>query len=339
MKRKIVLSGLGNVGREFIRLVYENSEAIKQKYNLELVITGIIGSKVSIYKNDGLDLKLLYNLGKGSDAILKYKDTTECKFSKTPFFEGNVFVEASHTNIENGEPGLSLALQAISSGMNIVFLSKGALVTSFKRITKAAEENKVLIKYSGATAAALPTMDIGEYSLAGSKILSINGVLNGTTNYILTEMHEKDISFEEAVQSLKDKGISEKDMDLDIKGIDSACKLLLLSNSLMGTNFSLSDIDICGIQLVTQNKIKEARKQGKVIKLLCRVSNEEGKVKARVYPGKVSCSEILYNINGTNKGAVFNTDSMGEVAVIGGASNPRGAAAAALKDIINMHRY
>lgn len=338
MKRKIVLSGLGNVGREFIRLIYENREAIKQKYDLELVIAGILGSKGCIYRDEGLDLKLLYNLGIGSNAILKYKDITDCKFSQTPLFEGDTFVEASHTDIETGEPGLSLALQAINSGMNIVFLSKGALVTSFKTITKAAKESKVLIKYSGATAAALPTMDIGEYSLAGSNILSIRGVLNGTTNYVLTEMHEKGISYEEAVQSLKDKGISEKDMDLDIKGIDSACKLLLLSNSLMGTNFSLKNIDICGIQFVTQDQVKKAREQGKVIKLLCKVSNEEGKVEARVYPGEVSSSEILYNINGANKGVVFNTDSMGEVSVLGGASNPRGAAAAALKDVINMYR-
>lgn len=149
-------------------------------------------------------------------------------------------------------------------------------------------------------------------------------------------MHTKGISYDAALQSLKDKGISEKDMDLDINGIDSACKLLLLSNSLMGTEFSLKNMEIQGIQYITHEQVKKAKEQGKAIKLICKVFNEEGKIRARVCPEEVTACEILYSINGTNKGAVFNTDSMGEIAVIGGASNPRGAAAAALKDIINM---
>lgn len=338
MIKRIILSGYGNVGREFVRLLNEKKFYIRKKYDLELILGGVIGSRGCVFNSSGLDLKLLYSLGKGSEAIIKYKDLSECDFSERIQCEADVLVEAAHTDILTGEPGISIAKHAINKKMDIVFLSKGALVTNFKDLSRLAKDNNVRLKYSGATAAALPTMDVGHYSLAGAEITAIKGILNGTTNYILTEMFNKDIDFEQAIKLLQDKGISEADMDLDIKGIDSACKLLLLSNSLFDTDFSLKDVKIQGINNITADAVMDAKRRGKAIKLIAKSLKEDKNIRLEVLMEEVDSSEFLYSVNGTNKGAVFYSDTMGEVAAVGGASNPRGAAAAALKDIINLYR-
>ena len=338
MKKRIILSGYGNVGREFVKLLYERRHYISSKYDLQLILCGVKGSRAAIYNSTGLDRKFLYSLGKGSDALLKYKNLSECEHIDEENFNADVLVEASYTDIASGEPGLSISKAAISRGMDIVFLSKGALVTSYKELINLAEDKKVRLKYSGAAAAALPTMDIGDYSLAGSNITSIRGILNGTTNFILTEMYEKNICCEKAIDELVKKNISEKDLSMDIKGIDSACKILLLSNSLLESRFSLKDIKIHGIENVSLNDINSAKARGKAIKLLAKAEKTGKNVEIKVCPEEIEVSDILFGVNGTNKGIIFNTDTMGEIAVLGGKSNPRAAAAASLKDIINLYR-
>ena len=161
-------------------------------------------------------------------------------------------------NIENGEPGLTYVLNAIDSGMDVVSVAKGALVHSFQEIKQHSEKKGTRLKYSGATAAALPTIDIGEYSLAGSTITKIEGILNGTSNFILTSMNESNLSFEEALKIAQEKGIAEANPGLDVKGFDSACKLLLLSNSLLGTNYSLKDVKITGIENLSKQDMERA---------------------------------------------------------------------------------
>ena len=184
----------------------------------------------------------------------------------------------------------------------------------------------VRIRYSGATAAALPTLDIGQFSLAGCSIEKIEGILNGTTNYILTKMYEEDMTFEEALKEAQDKGITETNPILDISGSDSACKLLLLTNSLMETEKTLTDIHIKGIEHVTKQQIRNAKEQHKIIKLIASTYKDEGgNVNLNVEPCERERSSVSKS-KWDRKGITFFTDTMGQVTTIGGASNPRGAA-------------
>ena len=150
-------------------------------------------------------------------------------------------------------------------------------------------------------------------------------------------MNEEDITFEEALKEAQRKGIAETNPILDVSGSDSACKLLLLTNSLMGTEHMLTDIYIKGIEHVTKQQIRNAKEQNKFIKLIASAyKDQDGKVTLKVEPYEIDKDHPLANVNGTEKGITFFTDTMGQVTTIGGASNPRGAAAAALKDIINI---
>ncbi|MEH7415754.1 homoserine dehydrogenase [Neobacillus drentensis] len=337
MQKKIMIAGYGSVAREFVRLILSRSKGIKEKYQIDLLVTGIIGSKGMIYQSEGIQLQELVDFGTGSDALLLYSQHFEIPIID-PRFEGDVLIDCTPTNLENGEPGLTYYSQAIRSGMDIVSVAKGALVHSFKEIMLEAQTKGTRIKYSGATAAALPTLDIGEYSLAGTTINRIEGILNGTSNFILTSMMDDHLSFAEALQLAQQKGIAEPNPVLDVKGFDSACKLLLLSNSLLGTDYSLKDIKIRGIDEVSMEEMLNIKQKNGRLKLLATAYKKEDQVVLEVTPCEIHSHHLLFNVNGTEKGVLFETSEMGTICCTGGASNPKGAAAAALKDFINLYR-
>ncbi|HDR7795712.1 TPA: homoserine dehydrogenase [Bacillus luti] len=338
MKVRVVLSGYGTVGREFIKLLNEKCLYINETYGIQLIVSGVLGRNIAIHNEDGLSTKHLLMHGEGTAAIEKYLEDHP-KERATNSISGTVLVESTVTNLKDGNPGKQYMKQAIDKHMDIVAISKGALVTSWKEINEAAKIANVRIRYSGATAAALPTLDIGKFSLAGCDIEKIEGILNGTTNYILTKMYEEDITFEEALQEAKNKGIAETNPALDVSGSDSACKLLLLTNSLMGLDNTLTNVHIKGIENVTIQQIRNAKEQNKYMKLIASAhKDEKGKVSLNVEPFAIEKNHPLAKVNGTEKGITFFTDTMGQITTIGGASNPRGAAAAALKDVINLYR-
>ncbi|WP_377865507.1 homoserine dehydrogenase [Bacillus sp. R86525] len=338
MKIQIVLSGYGTVGREFIKLLNEKYLYINETYGIDLVVSGVLGRNIAIHNEEGLTIHHLLSYGGGTAAIEKYIEHHP-KERVTNSISGNVLVESTVTNLKDGNPGKKYIKQAIEKQMDIVAISKGALVTNWREINEAAKMANVRIRYSGATAAALPTLDIGQFSLAGCNIEKIEGILNGTTNYILSKMYGEDITFEEALKEAQHKGIAETNPALDVSGSDSACKLLLLTNSLMGVEYTLTDIHIKGIEHVTKQQIRNAKEQHKIIKLIASAhKDEEGNVNLNVEPCEIDKDHPLAKVNGTEKGITFITDTMGQVTTIGGASNPRGAAAAALKDVINLYR-
>ena len=266
MRKEIIISGYGHVAREFIKLVVEKQGLLKKKYNLEIVITGIIGSKGMLFQKEGIALETLLEHEYGSKALLQYADLYHVPLQK-PIFSGDVLIDCTPTNMESGEPGLSYVMAALDAGMDFVAVSKGALVHSFKALKERAIQKGSRFKYSGATAAALPTLDIGEYSLAGSTITSIEGILNGTSNYILSRMYEENVSFATALKQAQEKGIAEANPALDIQGIDSGCKILLLANSLLEADLHLQDVSISGIDRVTTEDMRVAKQSGKQVKL------------------------------------------------------------------------
>ena len=180
---------------------------------------------------------------------------------------------------------------------------------------------------------ALPSISCGKYDAAGAKIESIEGVLNGTTNYILNAMKFENKTYEEALNNAKEIGIAEKDSYLDVKGYDTAIKTIILSNALMGSDLSLDDAEIGGITGVTLEDIRKADSKGRKIKLVGQAFRENGIVKVRVKPKELDENSPLFFVEGKNKGVFYKTDILGDITVIGGASAPENAAASILRDI------
>ncbi len=251
--------------------------------------------------------------------------------------EPGVLVECTPSDFRTGEPGLSYISLALEYGWHVAAASKGALVLKYRELNDLASRRGVRLMASGAAAAALPTLDVGVGSLAGAEVLGIEGILNGTTNYILTKM-EEGLTYAQALAEAQTRGIAEPDPSMDVDGWDTAAKLVIISNAVMGTGFRLEEVGVSGIRDITPHLVPKAAEAGKALRLMGKCSKED-----RTHPWKLEVGlalldgdHPLFGVRGTTKGVTFYTDTMGPVTVVGGRSDPGGTGAALLKDIINI---
>lgn len=328
--KKIILFGYGRVAKEILLLLKDKRVFLENKYNIEFVVTGIVGSTFILYEEKGLNIEKLVNYKLGSSELEKYALANNLSNNHLSDIKGDILVECTPTNIETGEPGYSYIKWGLENNMDIVCVSKGALVKYFDNLMDSKKSSR--IKYSGATMAALPAMDVGDYSLASTQIISIEGVLNGTSNYILTEMYNNKLDFNTILQKCIEQGIAEKSIEYDIKGIDSANKLYLLTKSLITRDIDYEDIKIEGIENINKDIITEIKSRNNKIKLIGRADKNGIEVR----PEEITPNNPLYNVENKEKGIIYYTKDMGKIFVSGGESSPRGAASAAIKDLINL---
>jgi homoserine dehydrogenase len=334
----IIVAGFGRVGRAFWKVVEDKRKVCRERYGLNLVLKAVFKSDGGIFSDTSISMEPSY-----PGAPLRIQESPDWKprlrvQNIIGDFERGVLVECTPSDLRTGEPGLSHLTAALEKGWHAAAASKGALVLRFKELTGLARQNGVQLKFSGAAAAALPTLDVGIQSLAGADVLGIEGILNGTTNFILTRMGEG-MDSEQALREAQDKGIAEPDPTLDIDGWDTACKLLLICNAVMRTDFGLNEVQVEGIRGISKDLVIKASRLGKAVKLMGKCSKDE-----RDHPWKLEVglallypSHPLYGVNETTKGITFYTDTMGSVTVTGGKSDPLGTGAALLKDIIGIY--
>ncbi|MDI6824753.1 MAG: homoserine dehydrogenase [Bacillota bacterium] len=375
----IVLAGYGRVGRALAALVLERGAWVGDRYGLDLRLRRVITGRGILDLPQGQAYAAgLRDLVEGGAAAPRGERPGPPPGGGTgparggagfPAPEvvgvprevlasavaGDVLVDATPTDLASGQPGLAYLRAALGAGMHGVALSKGPLVVDWTGLQRLAARKGTRLMVSGATAAALPAGDTLVYSLTGSEVLSIEGVLNGTTNYILNRM-EQGLTYREALAEAQARGIAEPEPRLDVEGWDTAAKMVILANLAWATPAppgsgaasgagspgraaTLGDARVTGITSLTPEQLAQSRRQGRVLKLVGRALPPEGGRAPRVEVGPVDLPEDhpLARLAGANKGVTFVTDLMGSVTVTGGESSPRAAAAAALKDIIHLY--
>jgi homoserine dehydrogenase len=333
----IVLAGFGNVGRAFARLSFEKRQFLEKRYGLRLRLRAVFRSTGGIRLGPASAAERLLA---GDAARAEESPLWNPKLRMSaPLTRGahGVLVVCTASDVHTGEPGLGLIRMALARGWHVVTADKGPLVARFRELRETAARKGLKLGYSAAAGAALPALDVGLGSLAGTEIAAVEGILNGTTNYILTRMGQG-ADFDTALREAQAKGIAEPDPARDIEGLDAAVKLLLIANSTMGLDLRLDDIEVAPLAGVGRRALVSAAKRGLALKYLAKVQRETRKIRAEVKVSAIPRTHPLFGVDGTNKGVTFLTDSMGAVTVTGGKSDPRGAAAALLKDIINIYR-
>ncbi|MCX7975060.1 MAG: homoserine dehydrogenase [Candidatus Aminicenantes bacterium] len=330
----IILIGFGPVGQALVSLIREKSAELRIKYNLDLNLRAIL-RRASAFLSFSDQLSDDFNLiDKLNDITLwQKKPPLDWLLNQSPT---GVLFEVTDSDLKTGQPGYDHIKQALQHGWHVITANKGPLLLYYSELHYLAKIKNLKLKFSGATAAALPALDIGRICLAGSKILKIEGILNGTTNFILTKMGEG-FSYNEGLKEAQEKGIAEKNPAYDLEGWDTAVKLALLAAALLDTPIKLEEIEIEGITQIRTEEVSQVLAQGKKIKLLGKLYFQNGRLRASVGPEVIDQSHPLFLVDYTNKGLTFYTDTMGEITIIGGRSNPRGAAAAMLKDLINIY--
>lgn len=336
---RIVVCGLGNVGRAFLNLVAARADDIETEYGLRLKISAAVDlGGAAVGGEQGLPAAELFEYLRSGQAVETFKShgrsgvTGEQVIADT---DADVLIETTPTNLTDGEPGRTHILAALNKAMEVVSANKGPIVLFYRELHELAERSDCGLHISAATAAALPTLDVGKVCLAGATLLEIEGILNGSTNYILTRMQQDGCDYSVALKEAQELGIAETDPSLDVEGRDTANKTVLIANRLFGMSLGPHDCSVAGITDVTADDVAAAREAGQVIKLVGTAKRTDSGVQLSVEPKRLGKDHPLASVDGSEKAISYLTDTMHRITVSGGKSSPVGAAAALLKDLIN----
>ncbi len=343
---RVVVCGFGRVGRNFARLLEAKRADLADRYGLEIVLTGVGELGGSVLDKEGIPPAAIAEYFEINGSLGAYPG------GGRPGWEGidllreageagraDALIETTPTDIETGEPALSHIRAALGRGMHVVSANKGPFIRSYRELRALAESRGAALKLSAAAAAALPTLDVAQTCLAGAEIQSIEGILNGTSNFILSRMRTGGDSYDEALAEAQRLGIAETDPTLDVEGYDTANKLALIASVAMDATLLPEQVERTGISGVSADEVKRLAGEGKIMRLVGRVERAgSGGVRATVAPEALPADHPLAGVDGSEKGITYTTDTMDRVTVAGGKSDPRGAAAALLKDLINIYR-
>ncbi len=230
----------------------------------------------------------------------------------------------------------SLIRRAIQNGKHVVTANKALLAEHGGELFQLASEHQVSLNFEASAAGGIPIIKTLQESFAGNQIHSLYGIVNGTCNYILTEMHERAVDFSDVLNVAQDKGYAEADPTLDVEGIDAAQKLILLVALAYRSNISLSQFHVEGITGITQKEIQYARELGYVIKLLAIAKLTDGnRVEARVHPTLVPERSLLANVGGAFNAVCVIGDAVGPTLFYGQGAGEMPTASAVVADIID----
>lgn len=316
----IAIVGFGGVGKSVANLVSERADRYRAIYGAEVRVVAACSSNAGIYRPQGIDVSEPLSAGQTGPEFLSSIDA-------------NIVVDATPTDFRTGGSGYQYVRRALSAGRHVISISKGALVFDYFGLRSIADRTGAILKVSGATAAALPTIDLIEYNLRGCEVIAVEGILTATANHVLTEMTARQIGLDEAVSNARSAGIAEKDPTFDIGGWDTACKIVILANAGFGLKLSIDDVRVQGLESVTAEQIHDWKQDRVVPKLVGSLKRSGNAVKASVGLQLYPESHVFSQVTGKTKAIRVFTDSMGELLAIGGGAEPKATAAAALKDL------
>ena len=330
---KLIIMGFGAVGQGVANALAMKKELIKEKTGVAVKIVAAADSSSSAISSDGLDENLLVETKKNKGNLSSYPEfgQNKCGADVLDAVEYDCLIEATPTNIVDAEPAFSLTLKAFEQGKDVVTSNKGHLALKFSEVIKAAEKAGVEFKYEASVGGSMPIINFAKDTLSSCNIESIKGILNGTTNYILSRMTSEGSDYEVILKESQELGIAETDPTQDVEGIDAACKTVILANSLLGIDATYSDVKVKGISEISSKAIELAKNDDYLIKLIAEVSPNNLQVSPRLV--KVGSS---YDVSGTLNMATIKTDLADEVSVIGLGAGSIETASAMLTDLISI---
>jgi homoserine dehydrogenase len=336
---RLALLGFGNVGRAFARLLLKKQTDLQTQYGLNFCVTGIATARHGLAIDpNGLDLEQALHLvqnGKSLDELsqLPVTDTLDFLYS----VPADVLFENSPVNHHNGEPAVSYLRIALERGMHAITANKGPVVHAYRELTALAAQKGRKFYFESTVMDGAPIFSLFRAALLAVEVTSFRGILNSTTNLILGRMEQGE-SFEQAVRYCQQIGLAETDPSADIDGWDAAIKVAALATVVMGIPLKPEEVERTGIRGLSPAEVAAAAAEGKRWKLVCTAERENGKVRGRVAPEKVSSSSPLYSVEGSSSIVEFHTDALPALSIVEGNPGPETTAYGLLADFINAIR-
>ena len=337
MIHNIALVGCGNVGNALLEILNEKRVELSEKNGFNFRVTLVTDlMKGTALDPEGIDLeKIVSDLkeGKNLDSFPKAQGSIGELLAQS---NTTMMAEATPTDLKTGEPGLTHIRAALSRGIHVTTTNKGPVALAFDELTTLAKSCGAKFRYEGVVMSGTPLLQMLHYGMAGCTVLKLEGILNGTTNFILSKMSETGASYAEALEEAASLGYAEADPSGDVEGWDAAVKVSILAKIIFGKNIPVSDVDRLGITCITPEKIKEAHENGCTVKLIAGINATKGEFYTYVTPKEIPLSHPLASINGPTNAVSIKTDNLGEVTLIGPGAGRRETGQALLTDLIAM---
>jgi homoserine dehydrogenase len=333
---RLAFMGFGNVGKALAKLLLGKQAELQQRYGITFSATGIAsGRHGMVIDPDGIDLELaiqagdLSSLSKGTKPVDALDFIRQCG--------ADVLFENTPVNYETGQPAVDHLRLALKLGMHGITANKGPVVHAYRELTELAARNGRRFYFESTVMDGAPIFSLFREALPGSNLRLFRGVLNSTTNMILTRMERGD-SFENAVAYCQEIGIAETDPSGDIDGWDAAVKVAALATVLMGIPLKPSEVERTGIRGIGPVEIEAARQSGKRWKLVCTGERLGDAVRGKVAPEMVGLDSPMYGVDGTTSIVEFKTDVLGQLSVVEANPGPHTTAYGLFADFLNAVR-
>lgn len=334
---KLAFLGFGNVGQALARLLLRKETELKDGYNISIIVTGIAtAGHGSAIASGGLDLLHALELVEAGSTV-NVLSTHPPPRNNLDFIQqcgADVLFENTPVDQKTGEPAVTHIRAALANSMHAITANKGPVVHAFHELTSLAAANRRCFLYESTVMDGAPVFSLFRDCLPAARLLSFRGILNSTTNLILTRM-EAGETFDQALAYARSVGIAETDPSVDVDGWDAAIKVAALVTVLMGVPLKPQDVQRVGIRKVTSEKMAAASAGGKRWKLVCSARREGTDIVARVKPEMVPSASPMYNIEGTTSIIEFETDVLGLLTLVETDPGPQTTAYGLLADFIN----
>lgn len=320
---RLSIIGFGVVGQGFAELLALKKDFLRQHCDLDVIVVSVANARHGfIYRESGLDISILLELVSKRQPITKYPGIRHWANA----LEGlqatgaDVLAEVTGTNLRDAEPGQSHIRAALSMNMHVITANKGPVALAASELVQLAREHGVQLRMESTVMAGTPVLSTVREGMAGTKVRAIRGLLNGTTNYILSEM-AKGRDYASVLAQAQALGYAEADPTSDVEGYDVVAKTLILAYLVFGHSLKPDQVIRQGITTITKEHIRKAHKEGKCIKLVASLHtiSDIGKapLEARVEPVALPEGDMLARVDGVMNAITFETDTLSDVTIIG----------------------
>lgn len=311
---KIALLGFGTVGQGVYYLLEKNKNLLKRKLGIDLKIKKILVRDLS--KKREIEAPAHLFTTNFEEIIRDSEISIICELM------GGI------------EPARTYLLTSLESGKGVITANKALLAEKGKEIFEIAKEKRTYLGFEASVGGGIPVIKTLKEALVGNEIEKIVGIINGTTNYILTKMLEQNLSFDKALEEAKLRGYAEPDPTLDLKGIDSAHKIAILGTLAFGTFIPFEKVYVEGIEEITLMDLQFAKSFGYTIKLLAETKKLKNQIEIRVFPALISENHILTSVRLNYNAILIKGDFVGEILLYGLGAGSAPTASAVVSDIV-----
>ncbi len=339
-KARLLLIGVGNVGRRFLELIVCKQDMLRHRLGLDLVVVGVADRSGAATNPAGLYPQQVVTLKEQGQGVAEYPAWGQPGLSALEMVqasEADLLLEASPANLKDGQPALGCVEKALSKRMHVVMANKAPLVLAFPRLLNLAKGSGVQLRFDATVAGGLPAINLGQRDLAAAQIQRIEGVVNLTTNYILQRMADDGLSYDEALAEAQAAGHAEADPALDVEGWDAANKLVILAHSVLRYPATLDDVEVEGITGITAEMLRQAAAEGKRIRLVASAQQEAHGYRLCVRPTWLAANHPLAQLGPEQMGIVYHTDISGVISAAILEETPLPTASAMLRDVVDTY--